>query len=132
MKITAIVLLITGMVLGASMVQTDWSGGPSGEITTTDWGSDFGSCFGMGWQTRGALTLGTAMKWSRVYDYGNAILLRATTTNSDAFTDLFRCSSSSIEAVLSTGNQNQWSHQTVGFSNNIMAIFRRRSERRRP
>jgi hypothetical protein len=123
MKSAAFILLTTGIVLGASMVQTDWSGGPSGEVTTTDWGSDFGSCIGMGWQASGVLTLGTAMKWSRVYDNGSAFLLSAATVNSDAYTDLFKCSSSSIGAILSTGNQNQWSHQTVGFSNNIMTIF---------
>jgi hypothetical protein len=123
MKITAIVLMITGMVLGASMVQTDWSGGPSGEITTTDWGSDFGSCYGTGWQTQGALTLGTAMKWSRVFDGADEFLFRSATINSDAYTDVFMCVSSAIGAILSTGNQNQWSIQTVGFSNNIMTIF---------
>ena len=123
MKSAALILLTTGIVLGASMVQTDWSGGPTGEITTTAWGSDFGSCFGMGWQVSGSLTLGTAMKWSRVYDNGSAFLLSAATVNSDAYTDLFKCSSSAIGAILSTGNQNQWSHQTVGFSNNIMTIF---------
>ncbi len=123
MKSAALVLLTTGIVLAASMVQTDWSGGPSGETTTTDWGSDFGSCFGMGWQASGSLTLGAAMKWSRVYDNGSAFLLSAATVNSDAYTDLFKCSSSSIGAILSTGNQNQWSHQTVGFADSIVTIF---------
>ncbi len=96
MKSAALILLTTGIVLGASMVQTDWSGGPSGEVTTTDWGSGFGSCFGMGWQVSGSLTLGTAMKWSRVYDNGSAFLLSSASVNSDAYTDLFKCSSSSI------------------------------------
>ncbi len=74
MKSAALVLLTTGIVLGASMVQTDWSSGPTGEVTTTDWGSDLGSCYGMGWQASGSLTLGTAMKWSRVYDNGSFLL----------------------------------------------------------
>ena len=123
MKSAAFILLTTGIVLGASMVQTDWSGGPTGEITTTAWGSDFGSCFGMGWQVSGSLTLGTAMKWSRVYDNGSAFLLSAATVNSDAYTDLFKCSSSAIGAILSTGNQNQWSHQTVGYGDSIATLF---------
>ena len=123
MKSAVLILLTTGLVLGSSMVQTDWSGGPSGEVTTTDWGSDFGSCYGMGWQASGSLILGTAMMWSRVFDGADEFLYRTATVNSDAYTDVFMCTSSAIGAILSTGNQNQWSIQTVGFADSIVTIF---------
>ncbi len=116
MKSTALVLVTTGIVLAASMVQTDWSGGPSGEVTTTDWGSDFGSCSGMGWQVSGSLTLGTAMKWARVYDNAKCLPPEALPLLTAMLTQIFSsASSSSIGAILSTGNQNQWSHSDRWF-----------------
>ncbi len=98
MKSPILVLMTTGIVLAASMVQTDWSGGPSGEVTTTDWGSDFGSCFGMEWQASGVLTLGTELTWWRVWDDGHAHYLRTANANNDEYSDLFRCPSSCVDA----------------------------------
>ena len=121
MKSTAIVLMITGIVLGASMVQTDWSGGPSGEMTITDWGSDFGSCFGMGWQAQGALTLGTALDWAKVSDIGSS-LLRTCNVNGDGFSDLFS-NRTSIWAYESNGNPWNWPSHLVGSADSIETIF---------
>ncbi len=91
MKSAALVLLTTGMVLAASMVQTDWSGGPSGEVTTTDWGSDFGSCSGMGWQAQGALTLGAALESAKVSDNGDVPSQSTHTSMAMTYTDLLMC-----------------------------------------
>ena len=44
--------MTTGIALAASMVQTDWSGGPSGEVRDNGLGSNFGSCFGMEWKAQ--------------------------------------------------------------------------------
>jgi len=120
-KSAALILLTTGMVLGASMVQTDWSGGPSGEITTTDWGSDFGSCYGMGWKAQGALTLGTALDWAKVSDVGSS-LLRTCSVNGDDFSDLFS-NRTSIWAYESNGNPWNWPSHLFGSANNIRTIF---------
>ncbi len=121
MKSAALILLTTGIVLGASMVQTDWSGGPSGEITTTDWGSDFGSCFGMGWQASGALTLGTALDCAKVYYIGGS-LLRTFNMNGDNLSDLL-CVRTSIWAHPSNGNPWYWPNQLVGSADSIVTIF---------
>ncbi len=107
MKSAALVLLATGIVLGASMVQTDWSNGPSGEITTTDWGSSFGSCLGMGWQTQGVLTLGKALVGDPV-SYSSAWRLRSLNANGDPFTDVISRSGSSIKCFYSTGSVGNW------------------------
>jgi hypothetical protein len=123
MKSTALVLLTTGMVLGASMVQTDWSGGPSGEITTTDWGSDFGSCFGMGWQNQGALSLGTALDWAKVSN-GGSLLLRACNANEDSFTDLIsHIGYGYMYLYPSDGDPYLWEPQKIGSADSILTIF---------
>jgi hypothetical protein len=121
MKSAALILLTTGMVLGASMLQTDWSGGPSGEVTTTDWGSDFGSCYGMGWQAQGALTLGTALDWAKVSDIGS-LLLRECNVNGDNFSDLLSVGLS-IWAYESNGNPWYWPSHLVGSADSIVTIF---------
>ena len=105
------------------MVQTDWSGGPSGETTTTEWGSNFGSCFGMGWQTPGVLTLGRELTWWRVQDDGYAHALRSANANNDQYTDLFRCSYSSIYAVFAFGSQNPWWKFSVGSTDSVYTFF---------
>ncbi len=123
MKSTAIVLMITGMVLGASMVQTDWSGGPSGEITTMNWGSDFGSCLGMGWQTQGELHLGTALDDAKV-SIGGSLLLRACNANGDSFTDMLsHIGYGYMYLYLSDGDPYLWEPHTIGSADNIMTIF---------
>ncbi len=120
MKSAAFVLMTTGIALAASMVQTDWSGGPSGEVTTTDWGSDFGSCCGMGWQAQGALTLGAALDGAEVSDIGSS-LLRTLNMNGDDFSDLLSVGPS-IWAYASNGNPWYWPSQWVGSADNIMTL----------
>ena len=123
MKSAALILLTTGMVLGASMVQTDWSGGPSGEVTTTDWGSEFGSCFGMGWQAQGVLTLGTALDWAKVSN-GGSLLLRACNANEDSFSDLIsHIGYGYMYLYPSDGDPYLWEPQTIGSADSILTIF---------
>ena len=123
MKSAALVLLTTGIVLGASMVQTDWSSGPSGEVTTTNWGSDFGSCYGMGWQAQGALTLGTALDWAKVSN-GGSLLLRACNANEDSFTDLIsHIGYGYMYLYPSDGDPYLWEPQTIGSADSILTIF---------
>jgi hypothetical protein len=121
MKSAALVVLSTGILLGASMTQTDWSGGATGEITTTEWGSEFGSCFGMGWQTQGALSLGTALDWAKVSDVGSS-LLRTCNVNGDDFSDLLS-NRTSIWAYESNGNPYLWPSHVVGSADSILTIF---------
>jgi hypothetical protein len=123
MRSAALLLISTGMVLGASMVQTDWSGGPSGEITTTDWGSDFGSCLGMGWQTSGTLALGKALTGDMVSNSGGDFL-RSSNANGDSFSDVF-CATSwgSIYCRYSSGDAGAWNSSGVVLTDTLVVIF---------
>jgi hypothetical protein len=103
------------------MTQTDWSGGPSGEVTTTEWGSESGSCFDMGWQTAGVLTLGTDLGWARVSDIGS-LLLRTCNTNGDDMSDLLSLRSS-LWTYVSTGNPSYWPDYLVGSCDSIATLF---------
>lgn len=123
MKSAALILLTTGIVLGASMVQTDWSGGPSGEITTTDWGSDFGSCNGMGWQSSGVLTLAKSLVGDAV-SYIGTMSLRSLNANGDSYSDIL----SSLDPTLlgcmySTGNTEQWPFEIASVSPDSFRTF---------
>ena len=123
MKSAALVLLATGIVLGASMVQTDWSNGPSGEITTTDWGSSFGSCLGMGWQTQGVLTLGKALVGDAV-SYIGTMNLRSLDANGDSYSDVIAYLGETVlGCVYSTGNTEQWPFVIASVSSDTFRTF---------